>query len=206
MRWSSMSIKPVLRMGDPALLEVAQKVEAFNTPELEALIRDMHDTMEALNGAGLAAPQIGVGLQVVIFGVKRNPRYPDAEEVPYTVLVNPVLTPLTRTMEQDWEGCLSVPGMRGIVPRFANVRYQGSDQHGESIDRSVDGFHARVVQHECDHLEGILYPMRINCCGNLSFQISSILKPEQASCCASNCARWRALRFPLSTMICAVSR
>lgn len=178
MRWSSMSIKPVLRMGDPGLLEVARKVEAFNTPELEALIRDMHDTMEALNGAGLAAPQIGVGLQVVIFGVKRNPRYPDAEEEPYTVLVNPVLTPLAKTMEQGWEGCLSVPGMRGMVPRFTTVRYQGSDQYGKPIDRSVDGFHARVVQHECDHLEGILYPMRIT--DFRTFGFTDVLFPDEA--------------------------
>ncbi len=156
-----MSIKPVLKMGDPRLLEVARKVEKFGTPELNDLIQDMHDTMEALNGAGLAAPQIGVSLQVVIFGVKRNPRYPDAEEVPYTVLVNPEVAPLTQEMEQDWEGCLSVPGMRGMVPRFTRLRYQGLDQYGRRIDRGVDGFHSRVVQHECDHLQGILYPMRI---------------------------------------------
>lgn len=173
-----MSIKPVLRMGDPGLLEVSRKVEMFGAPELEALIRDMHDTMEALDGAGLAAPQIGVGLQVVIFGANRNPRYPDAEEVPYTVLVNPVLAPLTRTMEQGWEGCLSVPGMRGMVPRFARVRYQGSDQYGNPIDRSVDGFHARVVQHECDHLEGILYPMRIT--DFRTFGFTDVLFPDQA--------------------------
>ena len=156
-----MPIKPVLKMGDPRLLEVARKVQEFGTSELEALIVDMHDTMEALDGAGLAAPQIGVGLRVVIFGVKRNPRYPGAEEVPYTVLLNPVITPLSNDMEQGWEGCLSVPGMRGMVPRFKRLRYRGSDQYGKSIDRSVEGFHARVVQHECDHLEGILYPMRI---------------------------------------------
>ncbi|MBA4141626.1 MAG: peptide deformylase [Nitrosospira sp.] len=156
-----MPIKPVLRMGDPRLLEVARKVEEFGTPLLEALIRDMQDTMEALDGAGLAAPQIGVDLQVVIFGVKRNPRYPEAEEVPYTVLLNPIITPLTKRMEQGWEGCLSVPGMRGMVPRFTRLRYQGSDQYGKAIDRSVEGFHARVVQHECDHLQGVLYPMRI---------------------------------------------
>lgn len=156
-----MAIKPVLKMGDPRLLEVALKVKKFNTPELNALIQDMHETMEALDGAGLAAPQIGIGLQVVVFGVKRNPRYPDAEEIPYTVLVNPRLTPLTLEVEQDWEGCLSVPGMRGMVPRFTRLRYRGSDPHGRPIDRTVDGFHARVVQHECDHLEGILYPMRI---------------------------------------------
>jgi peptide deformylase len=173
-----MSIKPVLRMGDPGLLETARKVEAFGTAELEALIRDMHDTMEALNGAGLAAPQIGVGLQVVIFGVKRNPRYPDAEEVPYTVLVNPQLTPLAKTMEQGWEGCLSVPGMRGMVPRFAKVRYQGLDQYGKFIDRSVEGFHARVVQHECDHLEGILYPMRIT--DFRTFGFTDVLFPDEA--------------------------
>jgi peptide deformylase len=165
-------------MGDPGLLEVARKVEVFDTPELEVLIRDMHDTMEALNGAGLAAPQIGVGLQVVIFGVKRNPRYPDAEEVPYTVLVNPVLTPLSKTMEQGWEGCLSVPGMRGMVPRYTTVRYQGWDQYGKPIDRSVEGFHARVVQHECDHLEGILYPMRIT--DFRTFGFTDVLFPDEA--------------------------
>jgi peptide deformylase len=156
-----MAIKPVLKMGDPRLLEVAQKVKKFRTSELDALIQDMHETMEALNGAGLAAPQIGVGLQVVIFGVKCNPRYLDAEEVPYTVLVNPELTPLTTEIEQDWEGCLSVPGLRGMVPRFTKLRYRGRDQYGRPIDRRVEGFHARVVQHECDHLQGILYPMRI---------------------------------------------
>src|SRR6476620_2825984 len=149
--WSSMPIKPVLKMGDPRLLEVARKVQEFGTPELEALMVDMHDTMEALDGAGLAAPQIGVGLRLVIFGVKRNPRYPGAEEVPYTVLLNPVITPLSDDMEQGWEGCLSVPGMRGMVPRFRRLRYRGSDQYGKPIDRSVEGFHARVVQHECDH-------------------------------------------------------
>jgi peptide deformylase len=156
-----MAIRPVLKMGDPRLLEVAEKVRSFGTPALHNLVRDMRDTMESLDGAGLAAPQIGVGLQVVIFGVKLNPRYPGAEEVPYTVLINPVLTPLTDEMEPGWEGCLSVPGLRGIVPRFARLRYGGSDQYGRRIDRTVEGFHARVVQHECDHLQGILYPMRI---------------------------------------------
>lgn len=156
-----MSIRTVLKMGDPLLLKVADKVEKFATPELNTLIQDMHDTMEALDGAGLAAPQIGVSLQVVIFGVKSNPRYPDAEEIPYTVLLNPVLTPLTQEVEQDWEGCLSVPGLRGMVPRFARLRYRGFDQYGKPIDRSVGGFHARVVQHECDHLIGKLYPMRV---------------------------------------------
>ena len=156
-----MPIKPVLRMGDPVLLQRAAHVEQFDTPELHALIRDMEDTMEAMNGAGIAAPQIGVSLRVVIFGVGANPRYPDAEEVPYTVLVNPELTPLNEEMEEGWEGCLSVPGMRGVVPRYSRLRYTGFDQYGNPIDRTVSGFHARVVQHECDHLDGILYPMRI---------------------------------------------
>jgi len=148
-------------MGDPRLLEQAHPVERFDTPELHALIADMHDTMEALDGAGLAAPQIGVGLQVVIFGVAQNPRYPDAEEVPQTVLINPRLTPLDNSMEEGWEGCLSVPGMRGLVPRFLRLHYRGLDQYGRIVERIADGFHARVVQHECDHLDGILYPMRI---------------------------------------------
>ncbi len=156
-----MAIRTVLKMGDPILLKVASKVEKFGTPELNTLIQDMHDTMEALEGAGLAAPQIGVSQQVVIFGVKSNQRYPDAEEVPYTVLLNPILTPLTQEVEQDWEGCLSVPGLRGMVSRFTRLRYRGVDQYGKPIDRTVEGFHARVVQHECDHLQGILYPMRI---------------------------------------------
>jgi peptide deformylase len=173
-----MSIKPVLKMGDPRLLEVAKKVQEFGTSELEALIVDMHDTMEALDGAGLAAPQIGVSLQVVIFGVKRNPRYPGAEEVPYTVLVNPVITPFGNDMEQGWEGCLSVPGLRGMVPRFTRLCYRGSDQYGKPIDRTVDGFHARVVQHECDHLQGILYPMRIT--DFRTFGFTDVLFPEQA--------------------------
>ncbi|MCW5598683.1 peptide deformylase [Nitrosomonas sp.] len=156
-----MTIRTVLKMGDPRLLRVAKKVNTFNTPELDGLIQDMQDTMAALNGAGLAAPQIGVDLQVVIFGVSYNPRYPKAETVPFTILINPVLTPLTKKMEEDWEGCLSVPGLRGRVPRYTQLRYQGVDQFGHAIDRSVEGFHARVVQHECDHLQGILYPMRI---------------------------------------------
>jgi peptide deformylase len=148
-------------MGDPRLLEKSRPLEAFGTPELHQLIVDMRDTMAYLNGAGLAAPQIGVLLRVVIFGVKRNPRYPDAEEVPDTVLINPVITPLGEEIEEAWEGCLSVPGMRGVVPRYARVRYRGFDESGAAIDRTVEGFHARVVQHECDHLDGILYPMRI---------------------------------------------
>ena len=156
-----MAIRTVLKMGDPILLKVASKVEKFGTLEINTLIQDMHDTMEALEGAGLAAPQIGVSQQVVIFGVKSNQRYPDAEEVPYTVLLNPILTPLTQEVEQDWEGCLSVPGLRGMVSRFTRLRYRGLDQYGKPIDRTVEGFHARVVQHECDHLQGILYPMRI---------------------------------------------
>jgi len=156
-----MAIREVLKMGDPRLLAPAREVEDFGSPELTQLIVDMHDTMRSLNGAGLAAPQIGVGLQVVIFEVAANPRYPEAEDVPFTVLINPVLTPLSDVMEEGWEGCLSVPGMRGRVPRHADLRYQGFDAAGQPIDRSVDGFHARVVQHEVDHLHGILYPMRI---------------------------------------------
>lgn len=155
-------IKSVLKMGDPCLLQLAQRVEQLDTPELKELLQDMQDTMAALNGAGLAAPQIGVSLQVVIFGVEHSQRYPDAESVPFTVLLNPVLTPLTEQMEEDWEGCLSIPGMRGLVPRYTRLRYQGVDAYGAPVDRIVTGFHARVVQHECDHLNGILYPMRIN--------------------------------------------
>lgn len=156
-----MAIRPVLRMGDPLLFQKARPIEAFNTPELNALIEDMQDTMQAMNGAGIAAPQIGVGLRVVIFGVGQNPRYPDAEQVPYTVLINPVLTPVGEAQEDGWEGCLSVPGMRGVVPRYSRLHYTGFDQYGEVIDRLVSGFHARVVQHECDHLVGKLYPMRV---------------------------------------------
>lgn len=154
-------IRTVLRMGDPRLLEVSRPVEAFDTPELHALLQDMDDTMRALSGAGIAAPQIGVPLRMVIFEVKQNPRYPEAESVPYTVLINPLITPIDEAMEDGWEGCLSVPGMRGVVPRHVQLRYQGMDIQGHSIDRTVSGFHARVVQHECDHLDGILYPMRI---------------------------------------------
>lgn len=156
-----MAIRTLLRMGEPLLLQQAQPVAAFNTPELHALIEDMQDTMQAMNGAGIAAPQIGVSLQVVIFGVGANPRYPDAELVPYTVLINPTLNFIGNEIEEDWEGCLSVPGMRGIVPRYTRLHYTGFDQFGNAIDRLVSGFHARVVQHECDHLQGILYPMRI---------------------------------------------
>jgi len=170
-------IREVLKMGDLRLLEKSQPVEAFGTPQLRELIADMRDTMAHLNGAGLAAPQIGVPLQVVIFGVTRNPRYPDAEEVSDTVLVNPVITPLGEEMEEDWEGCLSVPGMRGVVPRLKKVRYQGFDESGNRIDRSVEGFHARVVQHECDHLDGILYPMRMRDMAQFGFV--EVLFPDQ---------------------------
>ncbi len=154
-------IREVLRMGDPRLLQKAQAVAQFGTKELAALLADMRDTMAHYNGAGLAAPQIGVGLRVVIFGVHANPRYPHVEEVPDTVLINPVLEPLTADKEEDWEGCLSVPGMRGMVPRFRHLRYAGFDERGGRFERVVEGFHARVVQHECDHLDGVLYPMRI---------------------------------------------
>ena len=154
-------VRDVLKMGDPVLLQVARPVQAFDTPELAALLEDMRDTMAALDGAGLAAPQIGVSLQVVIFGVGANPRYPDAEAVPYTELLNPVLEPVGDAVEEGWEGCLSVPGMRGLVPRWASLRYRGFTPAGDPVDRTVSGFHARVVQHECDHLMGVLYPMRI---------------------------------------------
>lgn len=164
-----MAIRPVLKMGDPILLKVANPVTTFETPDLHELLVDMHDTMASLNGAGLAAPQIGVSQQVVIFGVGKNPRYPQAEEVPYTVLVNPVLEPVSSDMEEGWEGCLSVPGMRGLVPRYTRLRYRGYDQFGAPIDRTVSGFHARVVQHEVDHLLGILYPMRIRDLRNFGF-------------------------------------
>lgn len=156
-----MAIRPVLKMGDPLLYQVSQPVTAFDTPELHALIQDMHDTMTAMQGAGIAAPQIGVSLQVVMFGVGKNPRYPDAEEVPFTILLNPMLTPMSDEETAGWEGCLSVPGLRGLVPRYTQLRYQGVDPQGQTIDRTVSGFHARVVQHECDHLFGVLYPMRI---------------------------------------------
>jgi peptide deformylase len=154
-------IRPVLRMGDPRLLEKSLPIQKFDSPELKALLQDMRDTMAHLNGAGLAAPQIGVLLRVVIFGVHANPRYPDVEEVPDTILINPKLTPLSEEMEEAWEGCLSVPGMRGWVPRYQHLMYTGFDEHGTPFKREVHGFHARVVQHEVDHLDGILYPRRI---------------------------------------------
>ena len=157
-----MTVRDILKMGDPRLLRVAQPVNDFDSDTLHLLITDMLDTMRAANGAGLAAPQIGVDLQLVVFGSKaRNPRYPDRPVVPPTVLINPVITPLGESEEDDWEGCLSVPGLRGLVPRWSHVRYAGFDQYGDPIDRTVEGFHARVVQHECDHLWGKLYPMRM---------------------------------------------
>ncbi len=157
-----MTVREILKMGDPRLLRVAQAVTAFDSDDLHLLITDMLDTMKAANGAGLAAPQIGVDLQLVIFGSnERNPRYPDRPIVPPTVLCNPVITPLGDAEENDWEGCLSVPGLRGVVPRWSRIRYTGFDQYGDAIDRTVDGFHARVVQHECDHVCGKLYPMRV---------------------------------------------
>lgn len=164
-------------MGDPRLLTPAAPVQAFGTPELDALVVDLNDTMRALNGAGLAAPQIAVGLQVVVFGGFRSPRYPDSDDVPYTVLVNPVLTPLSEETEEAWEGCLSVPGMRGLVPRFRYLRYTGFDPAGQPIDRTVEGFHARVVQHECDHLIGMLYPMRVRDLRQFGF--ADVLFPDQ---------------------------
>jgi peptide deformylase len=164
-------------MGDPLLLRRADEVTHFDTPELRALILDMEDTMRAASGAGLAAPQIGVSQRVVIFGFERNERYPDAAPVPKTVLINPLLTLLDEEEELGWEGCLSVPGMRGMVPRRLRLRYQGSDQSGAAIDRTVDGFHARVVQHEVDHLDGILYPMRMRDLSKFGFQ--DVLFPDQ---------------------------
>jgi peptide deformylase len=156
-----MTVRDILKMGDPRLLRQAEPVTEFGTPELESLIADMFETMHAADGAGLAAPQIGVNLQLVIFGFRQSPRYPDAPPVPETVLLNPVLKPLSQETEESWEGCLSVPGLRGVVPRFTHLQYSGIDQYGNAIHREVDGFHARVVQHECDHLIGVLYPMRI---------------------------------------------
>jgi peptide deformylase len=156
-----MTVREILKMGDSRLLRQAEPVVQFDTPELHALVADMFDTMHAANGAGLAAPQIGVNLRLVIFGFKQNVRYPDAPPVPETVLLNPVLKPLSDELEEGWEGCLSVPGLRGVVPRWSRLHYEGFDQFGKPISRDADGFHARVVQHECDHLSGILYPMRI---------------------------------------------
>ena len=165
-----MAVKRVLKMGDPLLYRKAEPVKGFNSPELASLIIDMFDTMAALSGAGLAAPQIGVPLRVVIFSVEANPRYPDVEPVPSTVLINPSLTPIGSEMDDGWEGCLSVPGLRGLVSRHQNLRYTGFDQFGKPIDRTVSGFHARVVQHECDHLDGVLYPMRLRDIRLLGFE------------------------------------
>lgn len=172
-----MAVREVIRMGDPRLLVPSAPVERFDTPELHALITDLEDTMRAMSGAGIAAPQIAVNQRVVIFGGFKSPRYPDADEVPYTVLVNPLLEPLSVEMEEGWEGCLSVPGMRGVVPRFTQLRYRGFDQFGTALDRTVSGFHARVVQHECDHLDGILYPMRIRDLRHFGF--TEVLFPDQ---------------------------
>lgn len=171
-----MSVQTILKMGDPRLLQPAAPVTAFGTPALASLIADMFDTMAAAGGVGLAAPQIGIGLQVVIFGFEHNERYPDAPPVPQTILINPVITPLTEDEEDDWEGCLSVPGLRGMVPRYQRIRYQGFDPEGKPIDCRVEGFHARVVQHECDHLIGILYPMRMRDLRRFGF--TDVLFPE----------------------------
>lgn len=171
-------IRPVLRMGDPRLLAPSARVEQFDTPTLHALLADMRDTMAHLNGAGLAAPQIGVGLQVVIFGGAPSSRYPDAAEVPDTVLINPILESIGTEEEGAWEGCLSVPGMRGWVLRTRRLRYRGFNEHGEPIDRTAEGFHARVVQHECDHLAGILYPMRIRDLSRFGF--NEALFPDES--------------------------
>jgi peptide deformylase len=165
-----MAVRRVLKMGDPLLYRKADPVQEFNTPALDALVSDMFDTMAAMNGAGLAAPQIGVSQRIVIFSVEANPRYPDVEPVPTTVLINPTLTPIGDEMEEGWEGCLSVPGLRGLVNRYQKLRYTGFDQQGKPIDRTVSGFHARVVQHECDHLDGILYPMRLSDIRMLGFE------------------------------------
>jgi peptide deformylase len=170
-----MTVREILKMGDPRLLRVAQPVRAFDTPELHALVDDLFETMHAVDGAGLAAPQIGVDLALVIFGFKQNQRYPDAPPVPETVLVNPVITPLSGEEIEGWEGCLSVPGLRGVVPRYVRIRYSGFDPRGRPIEREAEGFHARVVQHECDHLVGKLYPMRIRDFSRFGF--TSVLFP-----------------------------
>ena len=171
-----MAVREILKMGDPRLLRVARPVSAFDTPELHALVADMFDTMAAAQGAGLAAPQIGVDLQLVIFGFTHNDRYPDAPPVPRTVLLNPTITPLSDEEEEGWEGCLSVPGLRGVVPRYARIRYAGFDERGQPIEREAEGFHARVVQHECDHLIGRLYPTRMRDLRKLGF--TSVLFPD----------------------------
>jgi len=176
---AEMAVRDVLKMGEPLLLLHADLItaEEFGSAELAALIKDLQDTMVAMSGAGIAAPQIGISKQLTIFGGFKSPRYPDAEAVPYTILCNPVLTPLSEETIEDWEGCLSVPGMRGLVPRYQHLRYQGVDEHGQPIDRAVNGFHARVVQHECDHLFGVLYPMRIT--DMRKFGFADVLFPDQ---------------------------
>ena len=171
-----MTIHTILKMGDPRLLRVAKPVERFGTPELRGLVDDMFETMRSVNGAGLAAPQIGVDLALVIFGFRHNDRYPDAPPVPETVLLNPTIEPIGTAEEEGWEGCLSVPGMRGVVPRFARIVYRGFDLDGTAVEREADGFHARVVQHECDHLVGTLYPMRIRDFSRFGF--TSVLFPD----------------------------
>jgi len=173
-----MAVREILKMGDARLLRVAPPVQHFDTPELHALIADMFDTMEAASGAGLAAPQIGVDLQLVIFGFTHSERYPEAPAVPRTVLINPTIDPLSADEESGWEGCLSVPGLRGVVPRWTRIRYRGFDPRGQAIDREADGFHARVVQHECDHLIGRLYPTRMR--DFTQFGYTSVLFPELA--------------------------
>jgi len=170
-------IREILRMGDPRLLRVSEPVTRFDTVELRELLTDMFETMQAADGAGLAAPQIGVGLRVVVFGFESNARYPEAAAVPRTILINPAIEPLGDAMQDGWEGCLSVPGLRGLVPRFERVRYRGFDERGIALEREVDGFHARVVQHECDHLDGILYPMRVR--DLRAFGFTDVLFPGQ---------------------------
>ncbi|MDM4766074.1 peptide deformylase [Pelomonas sp. SE-A7] len=171
-----MAVREILKMGDPRLLRVAQPVKEFGTPLLRELVADLFDTMAAARGVGLAAPQIGVDLQLVIFGFQRNERYPDAQPVPQTILLNPVITPLGEELEEGWEGCLSVPGLRGVVARPNRIRYTGLDLEGQAIEREAEGFHARVVQHECDHLQGVLYPMRVRDFSRFGY--TSVLFPD----------------------------
>lgn len=171
-----MAVLPILKMGDPLLFQVAEPVREFNSPELDGLVADLVETMASAGGVGIAAPQVGVSRQVVIFGFEKSSRYPEAPPVPMTVLINPVITPLTAEEEEGWEGCLSVPGLRGVVPRWTKIRYQGFDPHGQAIDRTVEGFHARVVQHECDHLMGKLFPMRVR--DFTRFGFTEVLFPE----------------------------
>lgn len=173
-----MASLPILKMGDPRLLQVAEPLQDFDTPELHGLIADLFDTMAVAGGVGLAAPQVGISRQVVVFGFENSVRYPEADPVPLTVLINPVITPLADDEEEDWEGCLSVPGLRGVVPRWKRIRYQGFDPYGKAIDRAAEGFHARVVQHECDHLLGKLYPMRVR--DFTRFGFTEVLFPELA--------------------------